>query len=158
MEPRTVRAYLEQRVQHQYFDVIPSRWRPLLTRLAKLTQTLQRDGALAVGNNKAAAIRSDFDLANALLEEEHEIYREGLTYLRGRNNGEECANTAALRRFLHGMLSCIAAKEISITHWKNCLTSVSPDTLRVYCHMCVAHPHVQKDDTARICLLYSQPA
>ncbi|CCD11986.1 unnamed protein product [Trypanosoma congolense IL3000] len=161
MSSGKVQKYLRERVAGRLMGVIPSRWRAVLTQLATRTQSLQKEETwLCCTTSSAEAVQRDFELVNALLEEEHEIYQEGLQFLgdgdcRGNRNEVEEVPAAALRRFLQSLLTCIAAKEVAMGPWKHCILSIPPDTLRVYCHMCIAHPHVQESDVERICLSYS---
>ncbi|KEG13511.1 hypothetical protein DQ04_00961040 [Trypanosoma grayi] len=152
------RTYLQERVQRHYLEVLPSRWRAVLSRLAMNTQAWQRRDATP-GGSALADIHADFDLVSTLLEEEHNVYREGMDHLGCELTDGEAggSQTSALRRLLHGMLACIALKEVTIAHWKNSLLSIPPDTLRVYCHACIAHPHVCADDVKRVLATYSAP-
>ncbi|KAH8617627.1 hypothetical protein ERJ75_000361200 [Trypanosoma vivax] len=150
------RTYLRERVGQHYLDVLPSRWRALLHRLAQKTQGLQRHDILQ-DTSLQTDLRADFELANALLEEEHRLYQEGASLFLcniSSSSLSDCGATAPVS-LLQGMLSCIAVKELAMSHWQAAVTSIPPDTMRVYCHVCVAHPFVQLSDVERACAFYS---
>ncbi|ESL12209.1 hypothetical protein TRSC58_00027 [Trypanosoma rangeli SC58] len=152
------RSYLHDRVQRQYLEVLPSRWRAVLSRLAKNTQLQQKlDGA--IDSNLLSNIQADFDLIHALLEEEHSIYREGMTCLcsLSSNRKAETGRLAAARQLMQGMLACIAMKELLIAHWKGAPLEAFPNTLRVYCHACISNPHVSATNVERLLALYTAP-
>ncbi|KAH9600910.1 hypothetical protein LSM04_002598 [Trypanosoma melophagium] len=160
MTAASIRSYLQQRVQEYYLDVLPSRWRALLSRLAHHTQRWQQEEQDVNPNrNLLADIYADFDLSSALLDEEHQVYREGISLLRSSlssfQNDQLCEATVAAKHLLQGILSCIALKETIITHWKNTFVNIPPDTLRVYCHVCIAHPHISTNEVRRVCALYA---
>ncbi|KAF8285100.1 hypothetical protein TcG_08985 [Trypanosoma cruzi] len=150
------RAYLHERVRQHYLEVLPSRWRAVLFRLAKNTQLRQKNDVIAE-THLLSEIQADFDLIHALLDEEHRVYREGVACLcsQALNGKSETERWTASRHLLQGMLSCIAMKEILIAHWKNDLVDISPNTLRVYCHACISHPHVSETDIERLLALYA---
>ncbi|RNF18388.1 uncharacterized protein Tco025E_04505 [Trypanosoma conorhini] len=152
------RTYLQDRVQRHYLEVLPSRWRAVLSRLAKNTQ-LRQKADVVVDNNLLSDIQADFDLIHALLAEEHRIYREGVTCLCSpASSGEaETRRLAAAQQLMQGMLSCIAMKELLIAHWKGALLDTSPSTLRVYCHACISNPHVSATNVERLLALYTLP-
>ncbi|ORC84742.1 uncharacterized protein TM35_000411120 [Trypanosoma theileri] len=160
MTSASIRSYLQQRVQQYYLDVLPSRWRALLSRLARNTQKWQQDEQDVNPNrNLLIDIYADFDLSSALLDEEHQVYREGVSLLHSSpssfENDQSNEAKSAVKRLLQALLSCIALKETIITHWKSSFANIPPDTLRVYCHACIAHPHLSTSEVERVSALYA---
>ncbi|KPI90348.1 hypothetical protein ABL78_0575 [Leptomonas seymouri] len=139
--------YIERAVQGQYLELLPSRWAALLPRMAKRTQRLQRSTDITELSTLEKEVGEEFTLASQLLETEHELYREGISIFHDASGAEGDAVRRSWNLLAQDMLVELAAKEMMLAHWKDAVSTIPSDTLRVYSHALLVHARVS---TARV--------
>lgn len=147
-------CFLDQ-VKEDYLTLLTSRWAALLPRLAKQTQRMQQANDLS-DNKKATAmeLQESFALAEQLLEQEHQLYRVGRSLVE--EEAVDGARLSHLERFTNGFLTEMTMKEVMIADWRATVETIPSDTLRVYAHAMLSHPHVSPADVDHLLVLMKQ--
>lgn len=151
-------AYLQDALQGQYLQLLPSRWAALLPRMAKRTQRLQALTDVAALSTLTRELEEDFQLATQLLVMEHELYHEGvITFCAASaSHAEPVQRTWGL--LAQDLLTELTAKEMMLAHWKAASSTIPSDTLRVYSHALLVHTRVSNERVQHLAELVSAAA
>ncbi|EPY31850.1 hypothetical protein STCU_03175 [Strigomonas culicis] len=141
--------FIEQRLKGDFLQVLRSRWAALLPSLVKVTQQLQLDTL----EGSTDTIEEKFALAHTILDDEYTIYTTGITL--ALSKGDDCPPHFEL--LLRSLLTNLSMKESVLADWRAHLSSVSPDTLRVYSHSLLASSEGVRSQVER-CLLLCKPS
>lgn len=142
-------TFIEKSLKGELLQVLASRWAALIPALARATQKVQRDDL----DDGLDVVDEKFLLAHTILSDEYAIHAAGIRIALTKENDF----SSHFKLLLQAILSSLSVKECVLADWRTHVLSISPDTLRVYCHSILATSGELFSQAER-CLLLLQPS